>query len=449
MRFLIRILLIALAAAPLQAQQCQLSDTVLQCWERYLPTAAVATTQTQQQVANANTGITNLVSPSDSALKDFLTLLSTSLESATFTEDANQAFTFDWNPNIKILGAPAALKFQAVFNNAQLSSQLTTALSSNATAIADLDETLRFESDVALSGTFNPINTRFGRSITPHSQYFQTIFFAVQPDTSAEDLALFNALKAAGVKAESQKFTDLAGDQQQTALQLVEGNAKIAAANRKTVKAFTDAFGTLLSNQSQIYASAIYAARQNIVGPNQWTAKLTYEWGPQNLTTFLKKNEDTCGADKIAANAASCANKIVDYAKNAATDRLAFSLEYDRTNRRWIDLTEFSVAYGIPRSKKLVYSLTYGRPLAPPMRGQGARLDVNVDYEDVQDSTEDDNRFVASATYTYKINDTFSFPIGIVYASHEADLPSTDEQLNAHFGLIYKMPDLQGLFGNK
>jgi hypothetical protein len=192
------------------------------------------------------------------------------------------------------------------------------------------------------------------------------------------------------------------------------------------------------------------------------SGKLTFEWGPRNLTTFMR-NHTECGPEAAfvktpvenqnaeqkqasATAALACVNTIDTYAKDAATDRLAFSLEYDRTNRRWIDLPDYSVQYGIPRAHKLVYSLTYGRPLTAPMGASGARIDLSVDYEDVSNDAEVDNRLVGSATFTYKVSDKVSIPVGIVYASHEEDLAANDEQLNAHFGLIYKMPDLGGLF---
>lgn len=455
MRGLILIVLI-LGGTPLQAQTCELSQRIIDCWNLFLPAPEPveeakesASAETGNQVAMANTGITNLLSPSDSALKDFLTLLSMSLESATFAEDANsQAFTFDWNPQLAFLGTPTAFKFQAVFNNAQLSSDLTTALESNAAAITTLDQSLDLESDVALSGTVNPMSARFGRSIEPHRTYFQTVLLEVLPDQTKEFDELIQALSSANLQPRN-RFDQAPADQQQSLLRRVQDTARAAQAKRNKTKTFTDAFATLLSNQSQFYASAIYSARRNIVGPNQFSGKITYEHGPRNLSSFQRNNAD-CDSSKVSsANAVACADKMVAYARDAATDRIAFSLQYDRTNRRWIDLPDLAVAYGIPRSTRLVYSLTYGRPLTAPMGERSARVDLSIDYEDVQNSVEKVNRLVGSATYTYKVNDSFSLPISLVYASHEADLPTTDEKLNAHFGLIYKMPDLPNLFGKK
>lgn len=461
MKSLILLTALALTSIPAAGQLCTVNDTPQGCWDKYLPpyvapAPAAMTAQTNKQVAAMNTGITNLISPSDSALKDFLTLLSGSLESATFSESEGQALTFDYNPQFEILGSPGTFKFQAVFNNAQLSSQLTGALASNTAAVNTLDESLDLESDVALSATLNPNNRRFGRSIKPHRQYFETWLIAVAPSDATEDDAFAKAIEGVPNLVDvNDQFSDLglADAQARAAVQAFETAAKATKTRRDRIKKYTDAFATLLGNQSQLYASAIYSARKSIVGPNQFSGTLTFEWGPRNLSTFIKDNPG-CGPSAFANNvsgdvAGKCVDTISSYAKDAATDRLKFSLEYGRTNRRWIDLPEYSVQYGIPRSHKLVYSLTYGRPLTAPMNTAGARIDLTVDYEDVSDQSQADNRLVGSATLTYKINDAFSVPIGVVYASHEEDLPENDEQLNAHFGLIYKMPDLPNLFGKK
>ena len=50
------------------------------------------------------------------------------------------------------------------------------------------------------------------------------------------------------------------------------------------------------------------------------------------------------------------------------------------------------------------------------------------------------DRFVASATYTYKINDMMSMPFSLVYANHASYLGDVDHKLNAHFGISFKMP---------
>ncbi|MEA2488855.1 MAG: hypothetical protein QOH21_647 [Acidobacteriota bacterium] len=453
MRILLPLLLASslIAAVPAQAQQCTQADTVLTCWQRFVPPVpaltpaqqqTAATTATQQTVAAANTGITTLTSPADSAIKDFLTLFTASLESATL-QDSGEALTFDWNPQLPILGTTGALKVQAVLGNAQLSAQATTSLAGNATAISDLTSSINYGDDIALSLSVNPTTERLGRSIGPNRDYFETWLLHIVPPQGADDQAFTAALVAANMGT-NQQFQSLPAEQRQSTQTAVETAARAQAAVRNSIRRFSVAFATLLNNQSQFHGSAIRTMRRNIVGTNEWSADLTYEWGPRNLTSFRKKFAGTCGPDKIitAAIATNCAQTMETYAQEAATDRLAFTAEYHVANQRWIDLPQYSVAYSIPRARTMVYSLKYGRPLAPVVNKSGGRIDLDVDFEDVSSQADVKNRLVASLTYTYKVSDTVSIPVGLVYASHEKDLPTTDEKINAHFGVLFKMPNL-------
>ncbi|HVR40904.1 MAG TPA: hypothetical protein VMU84_17565, partial [Thermoanaerobaculia bacterium] len=183
---------------------------------------------------------------------------------------------------------------------------------------------------------------------------------------------------------------------------------------------------------------------RNIVGPNEVSAKASFEWGPQNLSTFISTYEN-CGEKTIKDNAKQCFDDLQKYAKDAAVDRIALSVEYHRTNRRWIDLTDPSIEFGIPRAETFVGSLTYGRPLsANPVAANSARFDVKVEYEDNSEKGID-NRLTGSAIVTWKVNDAVSVPLGIVFANHQNDLPDSDRELSAHFGLIYKLPKLPTL----
>src|SRR4051794_2716364 len=82
------------------AEHCQPSDTVAQCIHRFLlvlpdetvaqktDAAATAAKSTQRAVSAINTGITNLLSPSQTALKDFLSLLSVSVEKGSGSDNS-------------------------------------------------------------------------------------------------------------------------------------------------------------------------------------------------------------------------------------------------------------------------------------------------------------------------------------------------------------------------
>src|ERR1043166_2483276 len=296
MRTTLLLLSLLVIAATGTAQQCELTDTVVGCWMPFNPAAGTevaeptpAEAQTQKTVGAANTGISSFVSPSGSAVKDFLTLLSASLESSSLTANG-QAFTFDYNPPINILGADHALKFQATFTKAGLNQQLTTHFASNTAALTPFDNALTHSDDVAISGSVDPTSERFGRCIVPHRPSFRLMLNALAPDRSAwlrklrDEIANIDA-----VESEDQPFDSLSAVKRDSAMLAIETAAKKQQTFLRAVGGFAGKFARLLNNQPQLYATTLYHARKNVVGPNELTAKLTYEMGAHNLNGFRRK----------------------------------------------------------------------------------------------------------------------------------------------------------------
>ena len=455
---LLFLLTLAFGTVAAHAQQCELTDKVVDCWMRFNPAAGSDVTQktpaeaeTQKTVAAANTGISSLVSPSGSAVKDFLSLLSASLESSSLTSNG-QALTFDYNPPLNILGADHALKLQGVFTKPKLNEQLTTHFASNAASLAPFDNGLTNTDDVALSGTVQPTSERFGRSIVPHRPLFRLMLNALAPDRSAWLRSLGTAIASVEkLQSEEQTFDSLPADQQEAAMQAIETAAKQQQTFLRAVGGFAGKFARLLNNQPQLYATALYDARKNVVGPNEWTAKLTYEMGAHNLNGFRRKHGTTCSEAALATKttAAQCARLLQTFAgdSNLEDDRLTISLEYHRTNRRWIkgapDLGGFE--FGYPRAHSFVYALTYGRTVQGIVTStNNGRIDLSFKYDDVRNPSDTSknvkSRAVGTITYTQKINDSFSLPVSLVYANHQSDLGDVDKKFNAHFGLVYKLP---------
>jgi hypothetical protein len=456
-----------LIAFDVPAQQCQLSDTPLECWARFNPAPTIEPTAAadasadvaQKVVADANTGITSIVSPSESALKDFLSLLSASLESATL-KDSGQTLTFDYNPPGKILNAEHALKLQAVFGEAKLNDQLIQHLGTNAAAAKTFQDSLDSLDNVTLSATLQPTSRRWGRSIGPFRVDYRTLSAAVLPSTAKSDFASAKAIQAAGISSSNQdtpfsaftvpdldnlgetKPMDLAG--QRNAMKLIEVDARRFKAEGVIVDRFTSAFARLLNNQSQIYASFAHHSRKNIVGPNEWTMKVTYEMGKKNLSSFFAGQKECINA-KAAAAAAECVTSLEEYAPpaDANQDRVAFAVEYHRVNRRWINGLDDNFEFGYARVQTLVGSLTYGRTVGGVLNNSTGRIDLSGKYERPQhdDSEADLKRgAIVSLTYTQKLNDKLSIPIALIYADHSSNLSNVNRRFNTHFGLLYKLP---------
>jgi hypothetical protein len=448
------IALTIILAVPVFAQQqitqCAETDTPLSCWLKYNPApqeaAAQAADTAQDTVRDANTGVSSLLSPSSTALKDFLSILSTSIESSTLAT-GGQAFTFDYNPKIEILGAPDALKLQAWLAKPQLNDKFVAALGTNAAALKTADDDLTSTDNVTVSATLQPTSAKFGRSIGPHREVFEAMLISLVP--ASQNDALVQAVVTSGLVSETQAFSTIDASTRAATITAFENAAVQQAALRKPLAALGDTFAKLLNNQPQLYASGIYKAQKNVVGPNTFSGKLTYEMGAKNLNGFRRKYGSVCNELSVKDNATAgqCVGLLNDYAGTSklADDRLVFSLEYNRSNQRWISDPTLGIAFGYPRSNSLIYELKYGRTLMGNLAGDTAgRIDAVVKYEDVNDDGDPtknvSSKTSGSITYTMKINDTLALPLSLVYASDPGALGDADKKLNAHFGLVYKLP---------
>jgi hypothetical protein len=462
-------LLIVLVLLPLtsSAQQCKLTDTVVGCWMRFNPAAGTDVTEktpaeadTQKDVAAANTGISSLVSPSGSAVKDFLSLLSMSLESSTLTSKG-QAFTFDYNPPFKILGADHPLKLQAAFAEAKLNSQLNDHFANAAPTLKKFTDSLTDTDDVAFSASFQPTSERFGRSLVPHRKLFQAMLNGIAPDRSDWQQALLKVVAdSEDLESEEQTFSSLPEEKRENVMEDIEAAAKEQQTFLRAVGGFAGAFAQLLNNQPQLYASALYNARKNVVGPNDLTGKLTYEIGWHNLNSFLRSHGSRCNKDALAiqanedteaaaTRAEKCVGLLQTFAEQDVTDddRVVVSIEYHRTNQRWIkgDPNLGGFEFGYPSAHNLASELKYGRTMQGKATDKNnGRIDLSFRYEDVRNPSDASknvkSRAIGAITYTLKVSDSVSIPVSLLYANHKSDLGDVDKKLNAHFGLVYKLP---------
>jgi hypothetical protein len=220
---------------------------------------------------------------------------------------------------------------------------------------------------------------------------------------------------------------------------------------KQKIRMFAQRFAMLLNNQPQLYGSVLYRARRSVAGPNERSARITYEMGRRNLNRFYHDNK-TC---RSLTNAAECAEKLETFAGTTMNedpaDRLTISAEYRTSDGRAVALPDYGVSFTSSRAHSLVYSLAYGRD---HMMNRNGRIDLAVNYEDTAVSKTTDlipteaiidaskairDRFVASATYTYKITDNMALPLSLIYANHAAYLGDVDRRLNAHIGVTFKM----------
>jgi hypothetical protein len=403
-RSLLMLIIAAAVTVPAHAQEpnCQKDEALKACLERF------GTQWTEPEIAKTNTGVENLTSPGQSASKDFLNMLAASLlmpMNGNGVGPLALAFNVPFGPS-----AGHRLKLEAVLARPALSDDVKQRLSANAAAMTATEDSLSEFDDVTVSGTLDPSTLRFGRSFAPHRESYATLLAArigpVTP-TAMDD------------------------------------------ATKQKIRTFAERFAVLLNHQPQLYGSVLYRARRSVAGPNERSARLTFEIARRSLNAFYHSNK-TCRSVIMA----ECAEKLETFAgttiEQDPADRLMISAEYRTSEGRTVALPD-TVSFTSSGAHSLVYSLAYGRD---HMMKRNGRIDLAVNYESTTVSKTTDliptaalidpskavhDRFVASATYTYKITDNMALPLTLTYASHAADLGDVDHRLNAHIGVTFKM----------
>jgi len=443
----------------------ELAPSTLQAVERATAAATErAAASEQADVSREATGSPAIESAAGNALRDFLSIFAAAVQTANLSEEGD-ALTLDWNMRMSEFGGNP-IKFQGVFRKPVLWEPFATTV----TSVADRDKLLKdlddFD-DVTVSVTWSPESAIHGRLLDPHRPIFDAImrsrvknrFPAPEMDELDELVQRLAAKKIAPFKdleeLDNLKFDDI---EDVAMRELVR--EKVIAAGRQTAlqrkefdRQFKDAgldrFSDLLNNQPQLYFSASTRERNPLVGPRDRNLKLTYEKGFANINTFRQKAGRACEDGKNLDDDA-CAQAFADYisdpqvvASMDAANRVALSIEHS-------DLEDYDIAaaalpslpnFHVDGSRKWNGSFTYGRVLHQSESMRDGRIDISLTYEDVKsDDPKLDSRWIGSAIYTQKLTDTLSLPLGIVWASHKEDVPDSDRELSAHFGLIFKIP---------
>jgi hypothetical protein len=459
------IIIAPMSSAFAQGIQCANDEVIQDCFNKFVPSlpepktpAAIEATKVDQEkmalkkVSAANTGLSNLVSPSSSSVLDFLSLLSASLQSTTFDRNA-QTFTLDFNIPVGMMGRDDQVKFQTVLAKPKIGSEVEKLLGTNAAAIKTLNDAFNIGDDITASATYNPVNRYYGRSIAPHRALFQAMLIAaVQPDARHEALVHFRkAVRDLNID-QSKTFDDAATTANLKADEVKARLFEGFEAERSMYQAFTKyatRFASLLNNQPQRYVSLLYHDRQNTVGPNEWSGKLSWEFGHSNLNDFYNNEGKDCvaiSADDKEGRGVGCLQEFETYVtrtkvdSTAASNRYAVSAEYHSTSSVNVDLPLYTLTFNAKGGHSLVYKATWGRSLDPTLGDHEARIDGAVNYEDNSKESTKRDRWVGSLTYTVKFSEKMSIPVSLVYANHQQYLSDVNKKLSAHFGLIYKLP---------
>ena len=470
------ILFIGLAcciASPALAQEtCSDDETIKDCWFRFFKNDEAATAK--KNLEEKETGLDISGSDLGSTVKNFLPVLSVSgLAGDALTDNQNGTYTLDLTPF-------SALPKSQQYGNLKLEAVFNTEPTIFDTLKASLPETIREErakaliddlndlDDVSLAFSYNYVRKNLGRNFYTYRMRYSSLFEAardkVQLDVNFGYLKVLQAIQneLGDTSAENLPFNQIRDESQRQRLKAAVAEAARAEATfeanmqQQIDQAGLKSFADLINNQPQLHLTIDHHFRDDLVGPNETSAKVTYEMGFVNVNTFEKEHGRTCddGARRYpdapseieAARAAAAAACLEAYRTFLADnkerlqegERLAFSVGYSRTNEYTFSSPQDSVNLMIPKAGKLLLEAGYGRLLSVRRDEPGnTRIDLTARLElatNDKGGLLNDTRYVVSLMLTEKVGKV-SIPFGLVFANKDEFLGDVDHQINAHLGL--------------
>ncbi len=242
-----------------------------------------------------------------------------------------------------------------------------------------------------------------------------------------------------------------------------------------TRKAFSEGkfaeMADLIDSQPQLVFTASQTVRDDLVGPDETRAKLTYEMGFNNVNS-LRRNLDECLDDDLkgevqrllsATSADDGDGEQGDRTQLSICYRDYFSLEQAKKNElghrlsfsaEYVGIEDYSVTIDgadpmmtvdditlmLGSDSKLVGTLTYGRYLGLDPDGSGnSRIDLSWSYEDVDNTSVRNTRSVAELTYAQRVAGSFLFSGGLSWANRPEFLGEVKDNLSARLGLKYQL----------
>ena len=374
-----------------------------------------------------------------SSLKDFLPPLAVVVQSVAL-DQKNQQVVVDLNAPSSFADHGLATQLQLIIRQPKLFDPVQR--QATAAQAQKLTSELNDLNDVTALATFGLQNRSFGRRLSTNNDIFVGIFKAIKSQSGMPDLeAKANQLKLdCSTKAPGDPLmSELSDDAKNTCLDAAARRGELQRLRQEAlthvqIKRLAD----LLNNQPQFLLTASYRAKNELVGPDEESAQLSLEWSHKSLNGFRRELERTKPQDEALLSAFETFSQGADH-----EGRCKVLVQYTRLERYSLLRPDEVLTLKQPAATRWTGSFTYGKPLLFDSKGQEAgRIDAALQYENFSDDPQHKDRGVASFTYTQKLSDTFSFPVGLVYANHERFLSDVQTRFSAHFGLKMK------LFGN-
>jgi hypothetical protein len=460
------ILLTLLLFHPLAAYaevSCKATDTVNACFTSTFnetlgtlrPQAlAAAKDLVQRQEQAKPTGPVAPDTAIGSATNDFLSRFIASLQSAQLDQKKGQ-LSFAYNVPAQILGS--SVKVQTVFYRPEVLGKLQDALTAAGKTkdLSALQSKLNDADDVSVTLSAAPETMRLGRSFKPHREEFEALYKAAVLDRidSSRNAKLRDNVQQV-LQRYSSRFPpkvdiDIDGtpigkvvEIEPKFVSILQAAARSAAEleaerDRLFGESYIASFADLLANQPQLSFSVGGRWRDRTVGANEVSAHASYEMGFVNLNRACPGGPCTPGLFKTYVENNLRSLQADNSDKTGSNDnRFTLTIDYRRTQTYAFSLPADDIDLKMPRATHWTYGMSYGRQLVFDKAGKPlGRIDLTGKYENFSDDPLHQDRGTLDLTYTQKVSDTFSLPLGVSYANHGEFLGQVDRRLSAHFGL--------------
>lgn len=251
------------------------------------------------------------------------------------------------------------------------------------------------------------------------------------------------------------RYGSLCGATDEAKLRVLVAQAAVAAAEdvglvRDAIDAAgLNRFGELVDNQPQLFLTAKHRSRGNLVGGDENSGMVSFEWARTNLAASMSTecHKELEKTKPDSATVEDCAKSYRDFVADNGDaiengNRFSFSFEFADVKETKVPLSTLLPGAGLsdltlPGSKKRIWSLGWSRDYVG-LGTEPIRLDLVANYDDVTGDPLRNDRLVASLTITRKING-MSVPLGIVYANHGEYLGEVDKVFSAHLGLKFDL----------
>jgi len=382
------------------------------------------------------------------SLRDFLPFFFGSLGLGD-VKDENGALTLTFNPELLKMGPKNPLSLQTVIRDPVIFDALIKEIpeSIRADRKSALEEQLESFDDVEVNLSWSRESERFGRNPEDHNKLMGDLFADVT-EKAAKKVGTTSTKKLLDLLADPNLDLSKKPGEADDSIRARLDPSIIAAAKEigERQKVFTDQIKSrrwyelddLVNNQPQILASATYRRREDLIGPDEWSAKLSFEMGFANINGLKKYCEDKGKSESDSDCLSDYLTKV-----GKTTDiapRLKIEGEFGEFDQYFFELPADHVSYRLDRIQKTVIKGSLGGYMHSNAQGnQTTRVDLEGLFEDVTGDEKRNNRFVATLTFSQKMTGDMSAAFSVVYANKPEYLGEVDEELGARVGLRYKI----------